>query len=168
MESKIGVYGYEKINGDLVEIKPVSFYHQLVIAEITSQIYAVHKREKVILSGPFKVYLDEENIFLPDIICFEKDKAEEIIEGDRIYRGVDWICEVLTFETAEKDLNYKVSKYLEYGCKEYWVVDPYSLEAEGHILTEDGKSYRILTQKFIQSAYLSQRIELGTILLPPF
>ncbi len=168
METKIGVYGYEKINGKPVEIKPVSIYHQFIVSEVASQIYSRHKKDLAIVAGPFKIYLDEQNIFLPDVICFKKEKAEEIVEGDRLFRGMDWICEVLTFETAEEDLQYKGKKYLEYGCKEYWVIDPYSLEAEGHLLSESGKIYKILTQGFIESAYLSQTISIGTILAPPY
>ncbi len=163
-EPKIGMYGYELINGDIVEVPPLLAYHYALITEIVAQIYQKHKDDLIVLAGPYKIYIDDDNIFLPEVICFKKDKEEEAIEGDRIYRSADVVCEVLNSQTICFDLDYKIKKYKEIGCKEYWIIDPYTLDVKGYIYTDED-FYKVESKKFIDSAFLTQEIQLGTILV---
>jgi Uma2 family endonuclease len=65
----------------------------------------------------------------PDVLGWRRDKQPALPELDQ--RGVvtavpDWICEVLTPESARTDLGEKRLAYHRAGVTHYWIVDPYN------------------------------------------
>ncbi len=55
------------------------------------------------------------------MVC-DKDKIRE----DGVYGAPDWIVEIISKSTAEKDMTTKVMLYKNYGVKEYWIINPFS------------------------------------------
>ena len=50
----------------------------------------------------------------------------------------DMVIEILSPQTARKDLSVKFSLYQRHGVKEYWIVDPYSHSVQIYTLSEAG------------------------------
>ncbi len=72
------------------------------------------------------------------IICDSKKLDQKGCNG-----APDWIIEILTKSTAQKDLNDKYELYEHAGVQEYWIVHP----AEGTVLVyrlNDKGTYQLL------------------------
>ena len=105
--------------------------HQAISRELGLQI-AVHLKGRAceVYYAPFDVRLpesptadDEETwtVVQPDIavIC-DKSRLD-----DRGCRGApDWMIEILSPDSAQRDLREKLALYERHGVREYWVVDP--------------------------------------------
>lgn len=108
---------FELIDGVIYDIESPGFAHQ----DITSALYSMildfaeaHGKECKILSGPFTLCESTEdtckNRVLPDVgVVFEK---------------TDFICEVVSSESLERDYQAKKNLYKKLGVKEYWILDP--------------------------------------------
>jgi Uma2 family endonuclease len=58
----------------------------------------------------------------PDVIVVcDKDKIKDF----GIYGAPDFVLEVLSKSTHNKDMTLKLSKYQAAGVLEYWIIDPY-------------------------------------------
>lgn len=120
----------ELIKGKLFKMSPApARLHQEASGEIFRQISNfLHKKPCQVFSAPFDVRFpsgnsDEETytVVQPDIsvIC-DKSKLD-----DRGCVGApDFIVEILSPSTAEKDAKDKFQLYQEQGVKEYWMVYP--------------------------------------------
>ncbi len=73
-----------------------------------------------------EVVLDEHTVLIPDLlfVSFTNEESQARIENDRIYGAPDFVCEILSPSTRQRDLGEKYIAYLKAGVREYWVVDP--------------------------------------------
>lgn len=78
-----------------------------------------------VLAAPMDVYLDNENVFQPDILFIAKENLS-LIERDGIHGPPDIIIEILSPSNAYHDVSTKVRIYEKYGVKEYFIADPAS------------------------------------------
>lgn len=126
----------EKISGKEVLMSPRPAMKHL---EITARIHHLFdrflagKRCKTYIEA--EVHLDEDNIFVPDvlIIC-DKNK----IKANWIDGAPDLVVEVLSASTAARDKGIKKTAYEKAGVKEYWIVDPGSESIDVYHL-QDGR-----------------------------
>ncbi len=58
----------------------------------------------------------------------------------------DWIIEILSKSTAQKDFKEKFEIYQHAGVKEYWIIHPSEQTVAPYILNEDGE-YVLIRQK---------------------
>lgn len=74
-----------------------------------------------VFPAPFAVFLNETNYLEPDlsVIC-DPDKIDE--RG--CHGAPDWVIEIVSPSTRTLDYGAKLLKYLNYGVREYWIVDP--------------------------------------------
>ena len=74
--------------------------------------------------APVDVQLDcdDRTMVQPDVlvVC---DRSK--IKGFGIYGAPDFVAEILSRSTRKKDMSLKLSKYMEAGVREYWMIDPY-------------------------------------------
>ena len=97
--------------------------------------------------SPYDVYLDQHsNAVQPDVIYVAKDNAH-IVE-DHIHGVPDLLIELLSPGNKTHDTVKKKNLYEKFGVKEYWIIDPASMESVGFVL-EEGKYTEIaqLTNK---------------------
>jgi Uma2 family endonuclease len=110
--------------------------HQSVSGIIYEEISRLVKTKKLgkVFYSPIDVYLNDKNVFQPDIVFISKERSE-IIDWNRGIMGApDLVVEVLSKGSQKYDLNDKKVGYETSGVKEYWVVDPKTKWCEGFIL----------------------------------
>ena len=116
----------ELIDGVIYDMGAPTSPHQLIGAEIYRQVANYIRDRKgscVPFIAPTDVQLDCDNrtIVEPDvmIVC---DRSK--INRSRIFGAPDFVLEVLSPSTRNKDIFVKGYKYMNAGVKEYWMVDP--------------------------------------------
>ncbi|KJR44493.1 hypothetical protein UF75_5126 [Desulfosporosinus sp. I2] len=122
---------YELIDGIPIEMTPApSRIHQKVLGDLYNQFYNYLKDQPCeVYIAPFDVRLpgsgeqDETSstVVQPDLVVVCDPKKLD----DRGCKGApDLIIEVLSPETAKKDLSVKLRLYERVGVFQYWVVHP--------------------------------------------
>lgn len=116
----------ELIDGVIYDMSSPLFVHQIIAGEIFAQIREYILKNKgacVPVISPVDVQLDCDNktMVQPDVlIVCDKEKIRRF----GIFGAPDFVLEVLSASTRKKDLTLKLSKYIEAGVREYWVIDP--------------------------------------------
>ncbi|MGN1146851.1 MAG: Uma2 family endonuclease [Lachnospiraceae bacterium] len=116
----------ELIDGYFYDMASPTFRHQSIGGEVYRQI-ANFIMERGGNCRPFiapvdvQLDCDEKTMVQPDvgIIC-DTDK----IKKWGIYGAPDFLLEVISPSTKRKDYTKKLSKYMEAGVREYWILDP--------------------------------------------
>ncbi|MDD5272060.1 MAG: Uma2 family endonuclease, partial [Methylovulum sp.] len=62
----------------------------------------------------------------------------------------DWIIEILSKSTAQKDTQTKYQLYQEAGVKEYWLVYPYEATVSQFVLNEQEDKYQLVAMHSAQ------------------
>lgn len=121
----------EIINGFIYDMTPApSRIHQHISMELSRQFSNFLKDKKCrIYAAPFDVRLPElserndqiTTVIQPDIVvvCDEKKLDDKGCKG-----APDLIIEIISPETASKDMKDKFSLFEKHGVKEYWIVYP--------------------------------------------
>jgi len=122
---------WELIDGNAYNMSPApSRRHQQISRELAFQIHD-YLRDKPceLYHAPFDVRLPDEDesddevltVVQPDIVVIcDKKKLD-----DKGCRGApDLIIEILSPNTASKDLREKLNLYEKHGVNEYWIVHP--------------------------------------------
>lgn len=117
----------ELIDGYFYDMSSPNMMHQEIVEDIVFQIrnYIEDRHGKCkVYFAPLDVRLNKDNrtIVQPDIIilCDESKRRKWGIMG-----APDFVLEVVSPSTKNKDYALKAGKYMEAGVREYWVVDPY-------------------------------------------
>ena len=113
-------------NKDIKMLAAPSVLHQEIVLELGTQLKEKlqGKKCKPFIS-PIDVKLDEENVVQPDIVveCNEKNITKKGIKGvPKI------IIEVVSKGSLKRDRIEKYSLYMEYGVKEYIIINPLDKE----------------------------------------
>lgn len=115
----------ELIDGALIFLEAPSFTHQELVSNILFEIALFIRSNKghcKVLASPLDVQLDRDDrtIVQPDIIVScDRDKRTE--RG--IYGAPDMCIEIVSPASRRRDYGLKVTKYMEAGVREYWIVD---------------------------------------------
>ena len=117
----------ELIDGVFYDMVTPPFLHQRIVGEIYRQI-ANFIMERGGSCQPFvspvdvQLDCDEKTMVQPDvgILCHE-DK----IKKWGVYGAPDFVLEIISPSTKRKDCTKKLSKYMDAGVREYWILDPY-------------------------------------------
>lgn len=117
----------ELIDGYFYDMSAPTFLHQMIGGEIYRQIsnfILEHGGSCIPLISPIDTQLDcdERTMVQPDVaILCQNDKAKKW----GIYGAPDFVLEVISPSTRRKDYTKKLSKYMDAGVREYWILDPY-------------------------------------------
>lgn len=109
------------LRGQLVKEPSPTPWHQALVWRVGSALERLVGRNRIVIS-PIDCFLDEENIFQPDVAVLP--------EGSRLGPDLSEIptpilvVEVLSPATAERDRDEKTGIYLDRGVTEVWLVDP--------------------------------------------
>ncbi|MBR5740770.1 MAG: Uma2 family endonuclease [Firmicutes bacterium] len=100
--------------------------HQMIAGEVYHQLRSCAERHELScmpFMSPIDVQLDCDNrtMVQPDVIILcDMNK----LLWKRVYGAPEFVMEVLSPSTRNKDMITKLNKYINAGCLEYWVVDP--------------------------------------------
>ena len=118
---------FELIDGQIIGMAGnTTWNHQAVSGFIARKIGNYLEGKTCQVASDINVYLYKEiigsckNIFQPDVVvgC---DKSKMTDKG---YEGTpELVVEVISKSTAKNDYHTKCRTYMEYGVKEYWIVD---------------------------------------------
>jgi Uma2 family endonuclease len=110
---------------------PAPFYsHQRLTLRI-ARVLADHvepRRLGKVAVAPVDVVLDRERalILQPDVLFIARHRLA--IVDDQVWGAPDLVVEILSSGTAAYDRGEKYGWYLQYGVREYWIVDPMAQE----------------------------------------
>ncbi len=139
----------ELIDGKIYFFAAPTVKHQQLIQKVFLA-FNTYISEKggacVVLMGPADVHLekdDNNNMLVPDLtVTCDKDKIKDRIEG-----APDFVLEVLSPSTKSRDMGIKLTKYMNAGVREYWIIDP--------------KKERIVKYHFEDEDYLPEVFSFG-------
>jgi len=119
-----------------------SFTHQIIKGKIKSKIESQVEKNKLgyVLDAPFDVFLDENNVFQPDILYINKNNPGKIHPNGGFEGAPDIVVEILSLTNQKHDLEKKKIVYERCGVKEYWIADPFEKEVTGYYLEK--KSFK--------------------------
>ena len=78
------------------------------------------------------------NDYEPDILFFCKEKAAKITPDQMLFPAPDFIVEVLSESTENRDRGIKFVDYASHGVAEYWIVDAKEKSVEQYLI-DNGK-----------------------------
>lgn len=114
----------ELIEGDLVQDPSPRDPHQSAAGEIYFAIKLYLRQHPIALVryAPLDVYLDDINVFQPDVLVLLQDRAS--LRTDEGIKGApDLVVEILSPSTLRTDLLRKRVVYARSGVREMWIVD---------------------------------------------
>lgn len=130
----------ELLNGEIVprpQQRPVDHNRIMINLTKTIAIY-LHGKTDEVFSDDVNLHLDANNRVTPDVMIV---RNRDIIKKRGVYGAPDFVVEVMSPNSAKRDMDYKKNLYERCGVKEYWIVNPkarsvivYHLVANKYIL----------------------------------
>ena len=116
---------YELIEGELYMVPSPRPTHQKIVVALAFTIreYVQEHDLGEVLVAPLDVVLSDEDVLQPDILFISKQRMG-IVTEQNIKGPPDLVVEVLSPGTADRDRTIKRARYLRFGVREYWIVDP--------------------------------------------
>jgi Uma2 family endonuclease len=131
---------YEWVKGMVFKVSPASLEHNELIAYVLVLLreYFAHKPLGRVISSPFVMKLEGISSREPDLMIVLNDNTDKLTST--MMNGAADICiEVISPESAERDMGLKFLEYESGGVREYWLLDPIRKNTRFHRLNEDGK-----------------------------
>lgn len=136
------------VNNRLVMSPAPNSAHQRISRDIFRQLDRFVEQNKLgeVFYAPVDVYIDEENVYEPDIFFIAADRLS--IVQNNVYGVPDLIIEILSPGSEKIDKVEKKEVYERCGVKEYWMVHPLTKKVTGYklvgnvfneILSKDGE-----------------------------
>ncbi len=116
---------YELIEGDLLMTPSPVPGHQRISRKIGFILdeFVTQSNLGEIFYAPCDVYLDDENVIQPDILFISHDRL--VIIGEKNIQGApDLAIEIISENSAYRDMVQKKRLYARFGVREYWIVIP--------------------------------------------
>jgi len=129
---------FQLINYDLIMSPAPTHLHQTILIRLVQAITNFLDKtnnEGYLIIAPTDIFLNDGNVYQPDLIFIGEEKRKSIING-RIDFGPDLVVEILSPSTAYYDMKQKKSLYERFSVKEYVVIDPIEADAEVYRLTD--------------------------------
>ena len=151
---------YQLIEGDLYMAPAPNRFHQEISRNLQVKLFLYLRATGAgkIFNSPFDVYLDETNVFQPDLIVVLNDRlgilTEEGAEGPP-----NLVTEILSPKTRRLDLEQKRKAYPRFGVQELWIIDP-----DPRLITQ----HRFGANAGVTTVVISESDPLTSPLLPGF
>lgn len=126
---------YELIEGELLMTPSPVTRHQRISGKLELELrkFVTENNLGEVFDAPYDVYLDNENVVQPDILFISKERLN-IIGEKNIQGAPDLVIEIISENTAYRDLVKKKKLYARFGVEEYWIVIPGEESIEIYIL----------------------------------
>ncbi|MBK8625744.1 MAG: Uma2 family endonuclease [Saprospiraceae bacterium] len=125
----------EFIDGEIIVHSPVRSLHNQVLLNINNLIFNFVNISNLGYVGYEKVMVRlHRNDFEPDLVFFKKEKSMYFDKELTIFPVPDFVVEILSVSTEERDKGIKLEDYEYNGVLEYWIVDADVNEIHQNIL----------------------------------
>jgi Uma2 family endonuclease len=127
----------EFINGEIIMHSPARDRHSATVLYLASLLVAhvtAHQLGHVVFEKALIVL--PRNDYEPDVVFFGPEKAAQITPDTMKYPAPDFISEVLSPSTEDRDRGVKFEDYAANGVGEYWIVDLTGKAIEKYLLME--------------------------------
>ena len=130
----------EFIEGEIIVHSPVRKSHG-DCGENLFMILKLFIRQKDLGWVGYEKYMTRftRNDYEPDISFIQKPKSDYIKNDQTIFPVPDFIVEILSKSTEERDRGIKKLDYQQHGVKEYWIIDADTQFIEQYILNDEGE-----------------------------
>lgn len=126
----------EFINGEVIYHSPVYGRHWMVMENITHALLPYIRENKLGRMAWEKVMCRfTRNDYEPDIVFWRKEVAQTFEAKQSAFPPPDFIVEILSDSTEERDRGVKFDDYATHGVREYWIVDPNEQSVEQYLHT---------------------------------
>lgn len=125
----------EFILGEIIVHSPVRIEHNEATGLLYSLLHiytSIYKLGKV---GIEKILIRlTRNDYEPDICFFSAEKVANFKPKQTIFPAPDFVVEVLSDSTAERDRGIKMADYAAHQIQEYWIIDAEEQYVEQYLL----------------------------------
>jgi Uma2 family endonuclease len=130
----------EFIEGEIIVHSPVRSKHNVVLINLVTDAKILLRKIKQGYLGVEKIMTRfTRNDYEPDICYFKEEKSKDFKDEQTIFPTPDFIIEILSNATADRDRGVKFNDYEAHGVQEYWIIDPDLEVVEQYILQKKGK-----------------------------
>ncbi|TVL98290.1 MAG: restriction endonuclease [Candidatus Brocadia sp. WS118] len=128
---------YELIDGELLMTPSPITNHQRISRklEFILEKFITENKLGELFDAPYDVYFDNENVVQPDLLFIPKDRLH-IIGKKNVQGAPDLVIEIISENSAYRDMVQKKKLYAKFGVKEYWIVIPEGEEIEIYTLKD--------------------------------
>ena len=129
---------YELIYGELLMTPSPIPFHQRISRRLEFALTKFVEENDMgeVFDAPCDVYLNDENVVQPDILFISKERLN-IIGEKNIQGAPDMVVEIISENSAYRDMVQKKRLYAKFGVKEYWIVIPKEGMVEIYLLKDD-------------------------------
>lgn len=125
------------INGELIMSPSPTTLHQRVLRRLFKLFDECSNSEGEIFFAPIDLFIDKKNVFQPDLV-YISNLNKSIISQRGIEGPPEIVVEIISPSNIFSDRNTKKKKYLTFGVKEYWIVDPANQTLEIYLNDQAG------------------------------
>jgi Uma2 family endonuclease len=132
---------YQLVEGDLYMAPAPNRFHQEISRNLQVKLF-LYLRDTgfgKVFDAPFDVYLDETNVYQPDLIVVLNDRLVILTEAGA-EGAPNLVVEILSPKTRNLDLEQKRKAYPRFGVQELWIIDPESKETIQYCFASDGSA----------------------------
>lgn len=117
---------YQLVGGELLPMSAPNRFHQKISGNLYLIIGKYLEQHPIgeIYASPFDVYLDDHNVFQPDLLYISNERAATVLVREGAKGAPDLVIEILSPSTAALDRRRKLAIYGRLGTNELWLVDP--------------------------------------------
>jgi Uma2 family endonuclease len=127
----------EFINGEIIVHSPVKKEHTDATGFLFQLLNPFVRIAKLGYVGYEKVMSAfTRNDYEPDVVFFDNEKADSFKKGMWKYPVPDFVVEVLSDGTENRDRGIKFNDYEAHGVLEYWIIDVQDETVEQYFLQE--------------------------------
>jgi Uma2 family endonuclease len=128
---------YQLVEGDLLMAPAPNTFHQIVQTNLLYLLrgYLLKHPLGTVLGAPCDVYLDDLNVFQPDVLYVTREHAARI-HDDGIHGAPDLAIEILSPSSAALDRR-KRALLAKAGTVEFWQIDPALRQIQRFVFAEN-------------------------------
>ncbi len=132
----------EILNGELYTQPRPAPKHALATSYLVDDLVGPYGKGRGGPGGWWILYEPEihlsDDILVPDVAGWRKERMPRLPETAFFSLSPDWVCEVLSPNTARKDRIKKMPLYAKYGVSYIWLIDPILKTLETHFASVTG------------------------------
>ena len=152
----------EFINGKIVMHSPVKRRHLTVSENLFTllRVYVVDNNLGIVSAEKALIALTR-NDYEPDLCFWGVEKAAYFEPDLMKHPAADFIVEILSKSTEERDRGVKYQDYAAHGVREYWLSDPYEDRVEQYLLLPESPTRYTLRNKYAKSDRIESEVVTG-------